>query len=213
MNFSSFTNAFQLEMRKQLPGIEAQKSMAPYNRPTPKDLDKLDIKPKNSAVLILFYPIDNVPYFCLTQRLEYKGAHSGQVCLPGGGQEKRDLDLQQTALREAQEEIGIDPNKITIHGELTKVYVPPSNFLISPYVGSCAEKPDFIPEESEVKEIIEVRADLILDETIVKRKKIEVGQSRIRIDVPYFDLSNKIVWGATAVILAEVKALMQQLQD
>ena len=75
------------------------------------------------------------------------------------------------------------------------------------------KRQDFSPEESEVKEIIEVRANLILDETIVKRKKIEVGQSRIRIDVPYFDLSNKIVWGATAVILAEVKALMQQLQD
>jgi len=210
MTFISFTNSLLSELQSELPGAAAHKKMAPYDRLIPIDLDRLKITPKESAVLILFYPVNEAPHFCLIKRPEYDGIHSGQVCFPGGRKDDVDVDLKQTALRETNEEIGVDTNTVHLLGELTQVYVPPSNFLITPYAGYCLDTPRFIPDKTEVNEVIDVPVGQFLDESIVKRKMIAVGRQGMNIDAPYFDIADKTVWGATAVMLAEVKELIKR---
>jgi len=213
MTFIAFAQSLQSEIQNGLPGTAAHMTMAPYNRLTPIDLNRLKITPKESAVLILFYPVDGVPHFCLIQRPEYDGIHSGQVCFPGGRKDDDDSDLAQTALRESHEEIGVDPKTVNLLGELTQVYVPPSNFLITPFVGNCLVKPEFIPDKTEVDSVIHVNLDQFLNPTIVKRKVIPIGRLGISIDTPYFDIADRTVWGATAVILAEVKEIVNKFYE
>ena len=114
-------------------------------------------------------------------------------------------------MRETKEEIGIDPISINIIGELTQVFVPPSNFLIQPFVGYCDFTPVFKPDKREVKKIIEVNIKALFKKDVIKVKKMSFKKSsgKIKFDVPYLDLNNKIVWGATSVILNEFRKMLQ----
>ena len=119
--------------------------------------------------------------------------------------------MKETALRETKEEIGLDPISINIIGELTQVYIPPSNFLIHPFVGYCDSTPDFIASEREVKRIIEVNIEDLFKKEVVKRKKMTFKKNgnNVDYDVPYLDLKDKVVWGATSVILNEFRKMLQ----
>lgn len=185
--------------------------MAPFNRPSAKQVYKTGANPRLSAVMLLLYPIDYKPHFCLMQRPVYEGTHSGQVSFPGGKMEDDDLNLRDTALRETFEEVGIQQDKIQIMGELTQVYIPPSNFLVSPFIGFLDERPVFQPDDYEVDEVIEVPVDLLLDHSIVKETHIPMGKEGVRMKTPYFEIENRIVWGATAVMLSEFKEMLLKI--
>jgi 8-oxo-dGTP pyrophosphatase MutT (NUDIX family) len=158
--------------------------------------------PINSSVLILLYPINNELFTVFIQRHEYNGTHSNQVSFPGGKRDFEDKNDEETALREAWEELGIVPDEVTILGELTDLYVPPSNYIIHPFVGYCNKKPDFVPQISEVKEFFEVSVKELNSPDVLKEKTIRLSNGEDYL-TPYYNLNGKVVWGATAMIISE----------
>ena len=198
--FESFQNP--------LPGEKAHLELAPYRKNVKFNYEQN--KPKIASTLLLLYPKDNNVYFCLIERPEYEGTHSNQISFPGGKNENGET-IKQTAIRETFEEVGIDPISINIIGEMTQVYVPPSNFLIHPFVGYLDLEPSFKADKREVKKIIEVNIEDLFSDEIIKNKKMNLGRNNnsLYVDVPYMDLNNKIVWGATSVILNEFRKMLE----
>jgi len=210
MQHSTFRNLKNLLKSTQLGGAEDQKLMVPSERRvlTPKQavLDEA----KKAAVLALFYPNKNgETCLVLTLRPNYSGTHSAQVSFPGGKHEKEDTDLKETALRETFEEIGIEPTEIETIREITDVYIPPSNFLVTPYIGIAKNKLEFI-KNHEVEKIIEVPLKNILDDSFVFLNTKHPHSSK-KTQVPYFNFDNHMVWGATAIIISEIKELLKRL--
>jgi 8-oxo-dGTP pyrophosphatase MutT (NUDIX family) len=146
-------------------------------------------------------------HLVLTRRPEYPGAHSGQISLPGGRREAGE-SLQTTALREANEEIGLIPTSVEVIGELSPLYTPPSNFCIYPFIAFSATRPTFQPDAKEVAELIELPLTLLFSPTIYKEEIWyfpDYGERR----VPFFDIFGHQVWGATAMILNEFLTLLR----
>jgi 8-oxo-dGTP pyrophosphatase MutT (NUDIX family) len=195
---------------KELPGWNSHQKMMNYKRPKPDNIRLIDPDAKESAVLALLYPYDDDIYTVLMQRHVYEGTHSGQISFPGGKREISDRDLRETALREANEELSIDENKVNIIGELTQVYIPPSRYLVSPFLGYVTERPDFIPEPSEVSAIIEVPVSQFLDPGRLKEKYHFIPTLNSDIKIRYFDIDEKVVWGATAMMLSEISEILRK---
>lgn len=163
--------------------------------------------PKLSAVLILMYDKEGEWHFPLMKRSDY-GPHKGQISLPGGKKEKTDFNLEQTALRETQEELGIDLSYVKVNGFLNDVYIPPSRFLVTPYVGIFQNSAiEFNPSDNEVKELIEVPLSELLSEKNFRQGSVPIAPD-LNVQTKYFHLKNHIVWGATAIILNEFKQII-----
>lgn len=208
MDLAKLRAQLQQALAQDLPGREAQLMMSPL----PVDWRRFSLDAaataKKSAVLLLFYPEASGVYFPLIKRPSYPGAHSGQVSFPGGKVEPDDPDLVYTALREAEEEIGIDPGKVEVLGRLTDLYIPTSNFLVSPVLGFLAEKPRFVPEKREVERIIPTALSVVGQAQIRQRTYVSIGEGR-QVETPYFALDGEVVWGATAMILSELLQLLE----
>jgi 8-oxo-dGTP pyrophosphatase MutT (NUDIX family) len=204
-SFQTFIAALQHDLQQPLPGRTAQFHMAPQPR-LGAELDEMPHpNARKSSVLLLFYPYADTVYFPLILRPTYPGIHSGQVGLPGGGFEAGDGDLIHTALREAHEEIGVDPAQISILGQLSTLYIRPSNNLVLPVVGWSAERPTFIPDPREVALLVEASLLEFLDPA---NRRTEVWELQNRTaNVPLFGIQNQVIWGATAMILGELLAL------
>ena len=209
MDFDQLINRLDQVLKSPLPGKEAHLSMSPV----PVDQRRFEaVLPGNhrkSGVLILFYPIGSDSFFPLIKRPEYQGYHSGQVAFPGGKMEIDDENIVQTALREAEEEVGIDRRDVQILGSLSNLYIPTSNFLVSPVIGFVEKQPDFIPETKEVARIIQTELPLLFSSEIRKRKTLNLSQD-LKLDTPYFDIDGEVVWGATAMILSELIQVLKR---
>ena len=132
--------------------------------------------------------------------------HSGQISFPGGKMEAQDASLKHTALRETHEEIGINPDDINVLGELTQVYIPPSNFMVTPFLCYLDYEPEFVLNH-EVSEIIE---PCILDlnrNTHLRTERVETKYGTFK--VPAYVFNDKIVWGATALMLSELEEILK----
>jgi 8-oxo-dGTP pyrophosphatase MutT (NUDIX family) len=162
-------------------------------------------------VLILLYPENRSIHTVLMQRHNYEGVHGGQISLPGGKKEPSDDNLIQTAVREAFEETGVDPSKISVIGTLTPLFIPVSNIIVTPVVGWNKEKPVFKHQPEEVVFLIDVDLKTLLDPGIVKTKPIEIRGELI--EVKYFDYEGNIIWGATAMILQELITILGRRPD
>jgi len=192
-----------------LPGIVAQKKMAPLFRLQEIIDNPLnENKAKKAAVLILFFPdAKGITNFVLIERVVYSGVHSGQISFPGGKRDLGDNTFWDTALREAQEEVGIAYSDVEKIKELSRFYIPPSNFIVHPFVGFVRSRPTFVKEIKEVEKIIEVPLSKLLDSE--NETKGTVSTSYVgEINVTMYVLENIQVWGATATILAEMKELI-----
>jgi len=211
MTFKQFLELVPKISNLPLPGRNAQFLMAPIERV--KNLDEAEINaknPKQAAVMALIYPnADQVATMALILRKTYKGVHSNQVGFAGGKVEPEDRDLAHTALRETEEEIGVAQDVITVTKALTNIYIPPSNFWVQCYLGYTPETPTFILEPSEVEALIEVPLADFLDDTAVIKKVLSTSYME-NVEVPAFFLEGHVVWGATAMILSELKVLLQQ---
>lgn len=191
---------YQLSLNKH--GEWAQKLMMPEGRIVTPNYNE---NPTPCAVLLVLFESNNKIQFPLIRRPIYDGLHSGQMAFPGGKYEKTDSDLIATALRETQEEIGIDPNLINILGTLSPLYIPITNMEILPVVGYVKIKPQFILNNFEVDELFEVDiSDFLSSET---KKKENWNLRGNRVDVPYYYLEKQKVWGATAMILSEFEQI------
>jgi len=194
-------------LNNPLPGNRAHRKMISYSRPSAEVIRAMDANPKESAVLVLLYKLNNQLSFPLILRPEYDGVHSRQVGLPGGQKEKKDKDLIATAIRETYEEIGAKVNQINILGELTEIYIPPSNFLVKPLVAYYDPMNEFIPDKAEVSRIITSSLNELIDLNIEKRE-IYIRNQKNQTKVSCFMIEDEIVWGATAMILSELRTLI-----
>jgi 8-oxo-dGTP pyrophosphatase MutT (NUDIX family) len=203
--YASFLTALHHDLQQPLPGPSAQFGMAPIPRPGDEEQEPSGSDARQSSVLILFYPYDGAVYFPLILRPDYPGVHSGQVGLPGGGREPGDPDLVATALREAHEEIGVAPAQVQVLGQLSTLFVRPSNNLVQPVVGWTPTRPTFQIDPHEVALLIEAPLVDFLDPV---NKHSEVWQLRDRAaQVPFFNVQGQVIWGATAMMLGELLAL------
>ena len=209
--FRSFVDQLESLLNMDLPGEDAQFSMAPITRKRLIDVLAENYNPKQSAVLILLFPENDSIHTILIQRGKYEGVHSGQIAFPGGRFEDGDLDLKQTALRETAEEIGILPENINVIGCLTDVYITPSNFLVKPFIGVINQKPDFILDLVEVEKIIPVNLFSLNDKSIRKEKSI-LQSGGYKVKTPYFDIEGLTVWGATAMMISELNAVVEKIK-
>lgn len=193
-----------------LGGKEDQYKMVPDERRVILKNELILKHPKKAAVLALFYPnLLGETCLALTLRPQYEGTHSAQVSFPGGKYEALDNKLSETALRETFEEIGIEKAEIKLLREITDVYIPVSNFLVTPFIGITENIPKF-KKNHEVEKMIEVTITELLDDSLiyVNNKKTFYAE---KINMPYFNFSNHIVWGATAMIISEIKELIKRL--
>lgn len=211
MEFNRFKTSLSKLKNLELPGEEIQLKMAPMERLA--EMKRLAINKANAhkaGVMVLFYPsLDDRTRFVLILRKTYRGVHSGQVGFPGGRYEPEDIDLLKTALRETEEEVGVPQSSITVIKQLTQMYIPPSNFLVHPYMGFTEVNPTFVLQPDEVEDIIEVDVNHFLDDSIIISKKITTSYA-VDIDVPAFQINGHVVWGATAMILSEVRHLIDR---
>ncbi len=195
-------------LKQPLPGAKAHEPM----RAIPKGsvLPNFNFKeaPRKGAVLILLYPDKQQLLFPLIKRATYKGVHSGQIALPGGKSEPGDKNILDTALREAEEEIGINKSKVEIIGQLSDFFVMPSNFMVSPVIGFMAERPKYIPDPTEVEKVLDASLQQIIYEESVLRKTIMAG-GIYEMDAPCFEVAGETVWGATAMILNELRIILK----
>jgi 8-oxo-dGTP pyrophosphatase MutT (NUDIX family) len=211
MKFEDFTKNITLLKKIQLGGVEAQFKLAPEMRLAYDDKKITANNPKIAAVLALFYPNNNNnTSLLLTKRASYNGPHSNQISFPGGKIEKSDNNLSQTALRETFEEVGVSQEKVEILREITNVYIPPSNFLVTPFIGITKKKPMF-KVNSEVAEIIEISFLDLLDDNNIGTIQITNSYMKETL-VPSFNINGSVIWGATAMILSEIKEVLKKTQ-
>lgn len=209
MDFQDFLQHVPYIIPVILPAESAHAKMAPLERLN--DLKNLGLKGKNpriAAVMMLFYPKDNNTHLILIVRNTYKGVHSSQIAFPGGKYEKSDAGLKETALRETEEEIGIAPEKIEVIKEFTPMYIPPSNFLVHPFLGISKEELLFYPDSREVADIIELPLSVFLDDEIIIETMLTTSYAE-NIMVPAFKIEKHLVWGATAMILSELREVLK----
>jgi 8-oxo-dGTP pyrophosphatase MutT (NUDIX family) len=210
MEYKSFLALISDLDSATLGGLKSQFKMMPEMRKSFDPAQIAELKPRKAGVLALFYPNQYFETcFLLTLRANYKGVHAAQISFPGGKFELNDSDLMHTALRETYEEVGISKEEIHIKKELTETFIPPSNFLVSPFIGIMENTPKF-DYNHEVKEIIEVKLADLLDENSLTIKNLSTSYMA-NIDVPCYKLNNYTVWGATAMILSEIKDLLTSI--
>lgn len=212
MQFDEFLKQVPKLSNLELLGQEAQFLMAPDERI--RALSEMDIeakKPRWAGVMAVFYPnTKGETTLVLILRKTYKGVHSNQVGFPGGKAEAFDESIKHTALRETEEEVGLPQNEINVVKKLTKLYIPPSNFWVQPFIGYVEQTPVFTKEDAEVEAILEVPLEEFLADKSVIKQRIDTSYGTM-LDVPAFYLSEHVVWGATAMMLSEVKWAFQQL--
>jgi 8-oxo-dGTP pyrophosphatase MutT (NUDIX family) len=206
---SAALERLRLGLRRPLPGLDAQLRMAPAPR-LGWDPLKFPDGAKDGAALLLVYPHDDTLHVVLTVRGAELRNHTGQVSLPGGRVEEGET-FEAAAIREAVEEIGVDPATVEVIGRLTPLHIPISGFLLHPIVGVTSMRPAFQRAEWEVARIIEAPVSMLSDPKVVKReiRTRSVNGQSIDVDVPYFDLDGEKVWGATAMVLAEFCAILE----
>ncbi len=207
--FVPFIEQLKTRLQQPLPGEDAQYLMAPLSRLNNKYLSFKKLNPKKSAVLILLFPDGDQIKTVLIERPVYDGVHSGQVAFPGGKYEDEDIDLKQTALRETFEEIGIASSKIEVIGKLTDLYINPSNFLVSPYIGFMNEAPTFVIDTHEVQKVVPYNLFDLSDESLKSEKDIKFSLG-FTLKTPYYNIEGLTVWGATAMMISELNAVVKE---
>lgn len=194
----------------ELHGENAHKIYSPPYRPAYTYEEILAKNPKFAAVNILLYMKDEKWYFPLMRRTENENdRHSGQISLPGGSYDKTDKSLEETAIRETSEEIGIDKHYVRIIREISPIYIPPSNFYVKTFVSYTKRNPTFKLQESEALELIEFSISDILK--LTTRPAMEVLPTSRGIKVPVINYNGHSIWGATSMILSEFSHLLKNL--
>lgn len=205
MLFTDFIKYVPKIQKEKLLSSDAHAKMAPLERISfLKEMNYIDKNPKRAAVLMLFYPKNSMTHLALIVRNTYPGVHSSQIGFPGGKVEIEDKDLEQTALRETHEEVGIHPEKIQVIKPFSEIYIPPSNFLVYPYMGISHEELQFIPDLVEVKRVLEFPLSLFIDDKTITQVKMTTSYAT-DMEVPAFMVEKYVVWGATAMMMSELK--------
>jgi 8-oxo-dGTP pyrophosphatase MutT (NUDIX family) len=203
-----FIEKIQARLQQPLPGINTQMKMAPPVRHVAMEVPA-DVR--LGGVMILLVESEKQWNTFLIKRTKDGNTHSGQIAFPGGKFETKDIDIVQTALRECEEEIGVNQQLVNVLGSLTPLYIPPSNFLVTATIGYIERVQTFKPSEREVEEIIKVPLDLLFHDEIKSTQIVNKSDEKnIVMETPVYQLSEElIIWGATAMMIAEFEELVK----
>lgn len=206
---NNFVKYLQEALSKQLPGVEAHQKMVPPGRRlklTPDDEKTV----RYSSVLFLLFPYNESIYTCLIKRPGSMKHHPGQIGFPGGKVEAEDGSPKLTAMREAEEEVGVKPGEYFIVGQLSDLFIEVSNFVIHPFLAWADSMPEFTKCSSEVEEIILFPIGEFMENEKIAKTELQTMTGKLKI--PYYPYKNEIVWGATAMIMAELCEINSQHQ-
>ncbi|HKJ07130.1 MAG TPA: CoA pyrophosphatase [Flavobacteriaceae bacterium] len=207
MDFNSFLSKIEQFKSSKVGGQNAQFKLAPSQRIRFNIEKIMEKNPKKAAVLVLFYPNkQNETTFLLTERAHYNGTHASQISFPGGKFEENDMELSTTALRESNEEVGINLNEVTVFKKMSDVYIPPSNFLVTPFLAYTKKTPKF-STNYEVENIIEVSLKSLFNNKFQTTTLVTTSYAK-NWEVPCYAFNNFNIWGATAMMLSEIKQLL-----
>ncbi len=209
ISFDHLVTRLEARLKHSLPGPVAHEKMRaiPVGNTTPRFAHK--DPPRPGSVLIVLYPDAGKIVFPLIKRPDYSGLHSGQVSFPGGKAENGENAIE-TALREGNEEIGININSINVLGKLSDFFVIPSNFMVTPIVAFAERKPSLKADPIEVARILQGEIDMILPDSSVLEKEITVA-NLYKMRAPHFEIENEVVWGATAMMLNELRTVVKEI--
>lgn len=210
-----FSRKISSQLKLELPGFAAQSKMSPPGRKAAIDSLGVNNTPQLSAVLLLLYFDEKfqATKIVFIERAENeKGNHSGQIAFPGGRKEDNDYSLDQTALREAEEEIGIIQENVKILGALTPLFIPVSNYLVHPFVGVYYGAPDFNKHPDEVKDIIAISTKELFSFNSKAKSEVHIKNSGIFTETPCYKVEDKIIWGATAMIVSEFEEIIKRIE-
>jgi len=202
--FDDTVTALRAALAAPLPGLDAQRRMAPHPRSHWRPGDIPD-NVRHAAAVVLIYPVDGQATLALTQRAAALRLHAGQVSLPGGRLEPGETAVD-AALREAYEEVGAEPATLFPLGALTPLHIPVSGHLLQPIVAAACLRPDFLAHHGEVARIIETPLEVLAAPDV--RELRHWVYEGINISVPGFAVDDVFVWGATGMVLAEFLALL-----
>lgn len=189
--------------------MQAQGRMAPHPGRISPAIPK---HARQAAILILLYPKgDQIQTVFINRARHHSDVHSGQISFPGGQLERTDANLEACAVRETQEEIGVEISGQSLIGRLSPLYIPVSNFLVTPIMASIPYIPEFLPDQTEVQAILPVPMAHLLDAQNLGVMDMELSSGRKVIDVPFFQVQERTIWGATAMILSECLHLVREL--
>lgn len=210
MDFRDFEKRIVNVTKMELPGEAVQFKMAPIERLQElKRVAREKNTAKHAGVMSLFYPSeDHETRLILILRKTYNGVHSAQVGFPGGKLEAQDKTIQDAALRETEEEVGVSRSTISVLKKLTEIYIPPSNFFVQPFLGITSASPRFVAQEDEVEALIEVTLQDFMNDANIVTQTLTTSYAT-NFEVPAFKLNGHIVWGATAMMLNEVRELLK----
>lgn len=204
-----FIERLERELEEELPGRKAHLMMAPISRH-----DEIEVPDDHilACVLLLLFPKNKEWHLVLIERADDNphDHHAGQISLPGGRFEDTDYSYQDCALREAEEEIGINASDVGVIGELSQIYIPISNYLIYPFIGFMSDEPEFSMQKNEVKKIIDVPIKLFIESRYKKSSDLNIRNTLLP-NVPYYDINNKALWGATAMIISEFESIIRKV--
>ncbi len=192
----------QKRLGEPLPGIAAWRNMAPGKRAFPRGIEDY----RDASVLVALFPREDEWWLPLIVRTDDGGIHAGQVALPGGAL-LGDETVEDAALREAHEEVGLAPGKVTLLGRLSTLPIPVSRFRVTPVIGTLAREPEWKLNEDEVESLFTISLYTLSDESLWRSEERQFGGQAV--DIPYLALGGEKVWGATAMILAELTALLE----
>jgi len=209
MDQNSFIHQFNTALARGLPGEQSHAALMPINRPFSSDSRMNTEEYRQSAVGIVLFNAGESIRCVLIQRPHYDGVHGNQISFPGGKRDTTDSNLEFTARRECMEEISLKTELMTTVGILTEVFIPISKFLVQPYVFFVEKMPQLIPDQREVREIFTFDIHDLLKDNTLKSMDMRFDNDRIQKNVPYFSIEERVVWGATAMILSELKAIIK----
>jgi len=207
MEYQEFKQALNSAKNNSLPGEQAQSELAPMGRSSLSEMNLNPDKVRKAGVLALFENYAGTARLILTSRTEYPGAHSGQVSFPGGSYESIDQNFEDTAKRETEEEIGVSSDKYQVWGAMSPLYIPPSNFLVHPYLALSEESLKMTPEEKEVAAIHQIPFERFLAPDAISQPQIKLSNG-FKIKSPAFEIDGLLIWGATAMMIGEIRRMI-----
>jgi 8-oxo-dGTP pyrophosphatase MutT (NUDIX family) len=209
-DFAAFTARLERRLAQPLPGPPAQLTMAPRPRRAPANPSDPDRAVAAAVIAILFHDpaSDDLPRLALTRRTDRVASHKRQICLPGGALDPGESPAD-AALREAHEEIGVAPEWLRIIGRLTPLYIAVSGYRMEPFVAVAPQRPPFRVAEEEVDELLEVSLAMLLDPA--RRAERTTTREGSEVVIPYYAIGDRHVWGATAMVLAELAAVLGEV--
>ena len=210
MHFETFIKSVPHIAQSSLPGIDSQLKMSPpFRKELIAQQQELMKQSRKAGVMALFYPnIKGITHLVLILRKTYHGVHSAQIGFPGGKLEPEDSSIEYAALRETYEEVGVPIESVKVIKALTEVYIPPSNFTVYPFIGITENTPIFTKQDDEVEAIIELQLQELFHDGNQTSQRVMTSLN-MEVEVPAFELNGYLVWGATAMMLSEIKDLLK----